>query len=94
MFESITKKFMDKSIELYNDERASSGSLATYAIAVTVFLVVLGYVFAPVGLVSMTAVNTTAAGVATGTNASIWSAIIPITLAALIIAVISNFGKK
>lgn len=71
--------------------KSEHGDLAAIAIGLTIFLVVVGYVLAPVGLTAMTGVNTTAAGVATGTNASIWNALVPISLAALIIAVIYAF---
>lgn len=71
--------------------KSEHGDLAAVAIGLTIFLVVVGYVLAPVGLTAMTGVNTTAAGVATGTNASIWNALVPIALAALIIAVIYAF---
>jgi len=69
--------------------------IAGIAVGATIFLVVVGYVMAPVGLTAMQGVNTTAAGVATGTNASIWNALVPISLAALIIGVIySAFEGK
>lgn len=70
------------------------GDLAAVAVGLTIFLVVVGYVLAPVGLQAITAVNTTTAGVATGTNASIWNALVPISLAALIIAVIYNLKNS
>jgi len=62
--------------------------LTTLGIEITVFLVVVGYVLAPIGLTAVTSVNTTTAGVATGTNASIWNAVVPLVLAALILGVI------
>ena len=68
----------------------SDNNIAKIAIGITIFLVVVGYVMAPVGLTAVTGVNTTAAGVATGTNASIWNALVPISLASLIIGVIYN----
>lgn len=70
------------------------GDLATVAIGITVFLVVVGYILAPVGLTAMAGVNTTAAGVATGNNANIWNALVPLTLAALIIAVVYALKKE
>lgn len=70
------------------------GDLAAVAIAVTVFLVVVGYILAPVGLTSMATVNTTAAGVATGNNANIWNALVPLTLASLIIAVVYHLKSS
>lgn len=70
--------------------KSDKGDIATVAISLTIFLVVVGYVLAPVGLTAIAGVNTTAAGVDTGTNASIWNALVPIGLAALIIAVIYN----
>lgn len=54
----------------------------------------MGYVLAPVGLVAIEGVNTTAAGVDSGTNANIWNAIVPLTLAALIIGVVYNLKKE
>ena len=74
--------------KLFEDVSGSAGGLAGLAMGLTIFLVVVGYVLAPVGLTAMAGVNTTAAGVATGTNASIWSALVPIVLAGLIIGVI------
>jgi hypothetical protein len=65
------------------------GDLAGVAISITVFLVVIGYILAPVGLTSMANVNRTAAGVTTGTtNGNIWDALVPIVLAALVIGVV------
>lgn len=70
------------------------GDLAGAAIAITVFLVVIGYILAPVGLTAMANVNRTAAAVTSGsTNGNIWDAIVPIVLAALVIAVV-YFLKK
>lgn len=66
-----------------------NGDLATVAIGVTIFLVIVGYVLAPVGLTAMAGVNTTTAAVLPGTaNGNIWSAIVPLSLAALIIGVV------
>ena len=70
------------------------GDLSGTAIAITVFLVVVGYVLAPIGLTAVANVNTTAAGVATGSNASIWNAIVPIVLASLILAVIYHLKNE
>lgn len=70
------------------------GDLAGAAIAITIFLVVVGYILAPVGLTAMEGVNESAAGVATGNNANIWNAIVPLVLAALIIAVVYNLKKE
>ena len=67
--------------------------LTTLGIEIAVFLVVVGYVLAPIGLTAIAGVNTTTAGVATGTNASIWNALVPLVLAALILGVI-YFVKK
>jgi hypothetical protein len=79
---------------LVNFLNSEKGDLAAMAIGLTIFLVVVGYVLAPVGLTAMTGVNTTTAGVATGTNASIWNALVPISLAALIIGVIYAFKSR
>jgi len=72
----------------------TNGDLAATAIAITVFLIVVGYVLAPIGLTAVTGVNTTNAGVATGSNASIWNAIVPIVLATLILAVIYHLKHE
>lgn len=72
---------------MFSQEKAS-GDLAGLAISITIFLVVVGYILAPVGLSAMQAVNTTAAGVDTGTNANIWNALVPIVLAVLVIGVV------
>lgn len=74
--------------------RNENGDLGTMAIAITIFLVVVGYVLAPVGLVAIEGVNTTAAGVDTGTNANIWNAIVPLVLAALIIGVVYSLKNQ
>lgn len=72
-----------------------NGDMAAVAIGVTIFLVVIGYVLAPVGLVAIQGVNTTAAGVGAGTaNGNIWSAIVPLTLAALIIGVVYSLKQS
>jgi len=74
--------------------KEEKGDLAATAIGITIFLVVVGYILAPVGLTSMVGVNTTAAGVATGNNANIWNALVPLVLASLIIAVVYNLKKE
>lgn len=73
--------------DIFKDSKAM-GDLAGLAISITIFLVIVGYILAPVGLTAIGNVNTTAAGVATGTNANIWNAIVPIVLAVLIIGVV------
>lgn len=70
------------------------GDLAGIAISITIFLVIVGYILAPVGLTAMAGVNTTAAGVASGTNANIWNALVPIILAVLLIAVVYFLKQK
>lgn len=70
------------------------GDLATVAIGITIFLVVVGYILAPVGLTAMESVNETTAGVATGNNANIWNALVPLTLAALIIGVVYSLKNQ
>lgn len=72
-----------------DDERA----LSSAALEITVFLIIVGYVLAPIGLTAIAGVNTTAAGVATGTNNTIWTAIVPLVLAALILGVIYYVKK-
>ena len=71
-----------------------NGDLAAVAIGITVFLIVVGYVLAPIGLTAVAGVNTTTAGVSTGSNASIWNAIVPIVLATLILAVVYALKKE
>ena len=71
-----------------------NGDLAATAIGITVFLIVVGYVLAPIGLTAVQGVNTTTAGVSTGSNASIWNAIVPIVLATLILAVVYTLKKE
>ena len=71
-----------------------NGDLAAVAIGITVFLIVVGYVLAPIGLTAVQGVNTTTAGVSTGSNASIWNAIVPIVLATLILAVVYTLKKE
>lgn len=73
--------------EMFKDHKAA-GDLAGLAISITIFLVIVGYILAPVGLTAIEGVNTTAAGVDTGTNANIWNALVPIVLAVLIIGTV------
>ena len=73
-----------------DDERALSG----LAIELTVFLIIVGFVLAPIGLTAIAGVNTTAAGVSSGTNKTIWDAIVPLGLAALILGVIYYVKKQ
>jgi hypothetical protein len=64
-------------------------SLADIAIGVTIFLVVVGYILAPVGLVAVAGVNRTSAGITAGTtNGNMWDAFIPIVLATIVISVV------
>ena len=79
--------------DIFKDSKAM-GDLAGLAISITIFLVVVGYILAPVGLSAMQAVNTTTAGVATGTNANIWNALVPIVLAVLVIGVVYFLKKE
>lgn len=66
-----------------------NGDLAATAISITVFLIVVAYILAPVGLTAMNSTNRTAAGVSSGTTGgNIWDAIVPVVLATLIIAVV------
>lgn len=83
----------DKLKAMYSQDGAV-GDLAGLAISITIFLVVVGYILAPVGLSAMQAVNTTSAGVATGTNANIWNALVPIVLAVLVIGVVYFLKKE
>lgn len=83
----------DKIKAMFSQDKAV-GDLAGLAISITIFLVVVGYILAPVGLSAMQAVNTTSAGVATGTNANIWNALVPIVLAVLVIGVVYFLKKE
>lgn len=74
-------------MKMFKNNKAAMG-LTEVAIGITIFLVVVGYILAPVGLTAIANVNTTAAGVSTGTNANIWNALVPIVLAVLVIAVV------
>jgi hypothetical protein len=78
-----------------NESAAAGGHLVEVAIGVTIFLVVVGYVLAPVGLQSIGSVNRTAAGVAAGTTSgNIWDAFVPIIMATLVLAVIYTIKQK
>lgn len=78
----------------FGDEAGEIGTVIEVAIGLTILMVVLGYVFAPVGLTSFGAVNRTTAGVAAGTtNGNIWDAIIPVGLACLILSVVMIIKK-
>lgn len=81
-------------MSLFKDESGEVGAVVEVAIGLTILLVVLGYVFAPVGLTSFGAVNRTAAGVSAGTtNGNIWDAVVPVALATLILAVVMVIKK-
>lgn len=76
------------------DEHGEVGVVVEVAIGLTILLIVLGYVFAPVGLTSFAGVNRTAAGVTAGTTAgNIWDAVVPIALASLILAIVMIIKK-
>jgi len=79
------------------DRSAEIGLLVEIAIGLTILFVVIGYVLAPVGLTAFGGVNRTAAGVAAGTTAgNIWDALLPVSIAVLILAlvmVIKKVGK-
>jgi hypothetical protein len=79
---------------LFADDKAEVDMLIEIAIGLTILLVVLGYVFAPVGLTAFSSVNRSAAGVDSGTtNGNIWDAIVPISLAALVLAIVLVIKK-
>jgi len=96
---TIMKEKASKGIKLFGNnffgnDAGEIGAVVEVAIGLTILLVVLGYIFAPVGLTSFGAVNRTAAGVAAGTtNGNIWDAIIPVGLAALILSVVMIIKK-
>lgn len=71
------------------NEHGDIGVVIEVAIGLTILLIVLGYVFAPIGLTSFNGVNRTTAGVTAGTTAgNIWDAVVPIVLASLILAIV------
>jgi len=70
-------------------DKSGSLDLAGIAISITVFLVVVGYILAPVGLTAVSGVNRTASGIDSGTtNGNMWDALVPVVLAALVIGVV------
>lgn len=80
--------------KFFGDEAGEIGAVIEVAIGLTILFVILGYVFAPVGLTSFGAVNRTASGVASGTtNGNIWDALVPVGLASLILAVVMVIKK-
>lgn len=86
-------KLMQKFVK---DESGETGKLAELAIGLAIVLIVLAYVFQPVGLVAFDGVNRSAStSIATGsTGGNIWDAIVPIMLAALILAVVMLVKKS
>lgn len=86
-------KLMQKFVK---DESGETGKLVELAIGLAIVLIVLSYVFAPVGLVAFDNVNRTAASSITSgtTGGNIWDAIIPIMLAALILAIVMLVKKS
>lgn len=78
----------------FGDNAGEVGMVIEVAIGLTILLIVLGYVFAPVGLTAFQSTNRSAAGVAAGTtNGNIWDAIVPIALASLILSVVMVIKK-
>jgi len=75
---------------LFKDDHGEVGALIEIAIGLTILMIVLGYIFAPVGLSSFGAVNRTAiTSIGTGTTGgNIWDAIVPVTLAVIILALV------
>lgn len=95
-------------MRFFKDEHAETGRLIDIAIGLSIFLIILGYVFAPVGLTSENNVNRTTSGLSTQINASlpptgnnlanttsgtIWDAVVPIALAALILTLVLIIKK-
>lgn len=97
-------------MKLLGDDKgeAGTGHLIEIAIGLTIFLIVVSYVFAPVGLTSENNINRTTSGLSTQINASlpptgtnlanttagnIWDAIVPIALAALILTLVLIIKK-
>lgn len=77
------------------DEKAEVGALTEIAIGLTIFFVVIGYVLAPVGMTAFGVVNRTQAGVVAGTaSGNIWDALVPVSLAVLILALIYVVKSK
>lgn len=75
---------------LFKNEHGEVGTLIEIAIGLTILMIVLGYIFAPVGLEAFSAVNRTAiTSISSGTTGgNIWDAIIPVTLAVIILALV------
>ena len=91
------KKFVKKAFsgEIFANEKADVGSLVDVVIGLTLLLVILGTVFAPVGLVTFAATNRTSAGITSGTtNGTIWDAIIPLVFLTLIVGIFGVVKKS
>ena len=82
--------------KMFKDESGETGVLVELAIGLAIVLIVLAYVFQPVGLVAFSGVNRTASPtIASGTTGgNIWDAIVPIMLAALILSVVMIVKKS
>lgn len=87
-----TKSF--KSIIENSKAEGDPNNIVVAVIGITVVLIILSYLFAPVGLVGYQSVNRTAAGIASGTTGgNIWDAIFFVTLASVIIMLV-GFAYK
>ncbi len=74
---------------IFKNDNGEIGNVIEVAIGLTILLIVLGYVFAPIGLTSFASVNRTSTNLTAGTTAgNIWDAIVPVLLAALILSVV------
>lgn len=81
-------------MKFFKNESGEIGTVVEVAIGLTILLIILGYVFAPIGLTSFQGVNRTSAGVTAGTTAgNIWDAVVPIVLASLILAIVLVIKK-
>ena len=84
-----------KLFEDFKNSEAGQAGLVGIAIGITILLIVLAYVFAPVGLVAFQATNLTAAGLTAGTpGLAIWQAIIPISMAVIILALVGMIRQS
>ena len=81
--------------DLFKDEHGDVGVLVEIAIGLTILMIVLGYIFVPVGVEAFDGVNrTAAASIASGTTGgNIWDAIMPVSLAVIILALVMVIKK-
>lgn len=81
--------------DLFKDEHGEVGALVEIAIGLTILMIVLGYIFAPVGLDAFDNVDRAniSSIVSGSTGGNIWDAIIPVSLAVVILALVMVIKK-